>query len=442
MIRMRKGASGRKRWQWRVKVLGMPERYGTCPTKECARTCAKEAEAEARAGRPESRLRLSELLDAYERDYLPQIPDSAPSYRHHLLRWREELGEYAIRLITPQVVSECKLKLAGEMTRRRRRRSPSTVNRYLNTLSSVFTWACSPEVALADRHPLREVQRLKEPAGRVRWLSRPLDETSSELGRLLAACWSSKSKTLFDLVVLLLSTGCRLKEILRIRVEEVHLAEGGFTIPAERAKTEDPRFVPLEGMGLAVIEARLGKIRKGNPYLFPGAGEKAAWLPKRSWDAALRRAGIKDLRVHDLRHTHGSYLAMMGKSLPEIMQALGHKSPHVALRYTHLADAHKRRVSREVNVQMQAWLEGNAGDPASDVGKAADSGARSPRSRSGLALVGSAVQPLKEELLVDEHDPALPDNRGFEAIAWQREAAAVLGDVSGSRMLNPVSESS
>jgi integrase len=282
MIRKRKGSSGRKRrWQWRVTVQGMPDRYGTCPTKACAEKCAQRAEVEARAGRPENRLLLSELLDAYEREYLPQIPDSAPSYRQHLLRWRQELGAYAVRWITPQLVSECKVKLAGEVTRRKRQRSPATVNRYLNTLSSVFTWACTPEVGLADRHPLREVQRLKEPAGRVRWLSRPVDEPSSELERLLASCGESKSATLFDLVVLLVSTGCRLKEILRIRAEEVHLAEGGFTIPAARAKNEEPRFVPLEGMGLAAIEARLGKMRKGNPHLFPGKGAKAAWLPQR-----------------------------------------------------------------------------------------------------------------------------------------------------------------
>jgi hypothetical protein len=67
-----------------------------------------------------------------------------------------------------------------------------------------------------------------------------------------------------------------------MRAEEVHFAKGGFTIPAERAKTEEPRFVPLEGMGLAVIQARLGKMRKGNPFLFPGEGDKPAWLPKRS----------------------------------------------------------------------------------------------------------------------------------------------------------------
>ncbi len=217
-------------------------------------------------------------------------------------------------------------------------------------------------MGLADRHPVREVFRLKEPAGRVRWLSRPVDEESSELERLLAACRNSKSAILFDLVMLLLSTGCRLNEILRIRRQDVRLEEGGFTIPAPSAKNEEARFVPLEGHGLEIVKTRLAKLRPGNDHLFPGAGDKPAWLPKHAWTNVRREAGIRNLRLHDLRHTHGSYLAMMGKTLPEIMQALGHKSAAVALRYTHLADAHKRRVSREGQrsarsmARVERWL--------------------------------------------------------------------------------------
>jgi integrase len=360
MIRARKGAKGQKRWQWRVSLKGFPERHGTCPTKECARECAATAEKEVRAGRKASRLLLAELIDSYEAAYLPEISDSAPLYRQQLTWWRKELGAYSVQAITPQLISECKVKLAGEVTYRGRLRSPGTVNRYLNALSSVFTWACNPEQGLADRHPVREVHRLKEPAGRVRWLSRPIDEESSELERLLAACRESKSAILFDLVMLLLSTGCRLNEILHIRRQDVRLAEGGFTIPAPSAKNEEARFVPLEGLGLEIVKARLASSRPGNEHLFPGAGEKPAWLPKHAWTNARRQAGIRDLRLHDLRHTHGSYLGMMGKSLPEIMQALGHKSPTVALRYIHLADVHKRRVSREVNAQLGEWLGSNA----------------------------------------------------------------------------------
>jgi integrase len=355
MIRARKGAGG-KRWQWRVTVKGFPSQYGTCPTKECARECARRAEQEVRAGKVSSRLSLLEVIERYEEMVLPEMPDSADLYRQHLAYWKREVGSLALRAVTPQVVAECKVQLAGEITCRGRVRAPATVNRYLNSLAAVFTWACKPEIQAADHNPVRDVARLKEPKGRVRFLSRPTDERSSELERLLAACAQARSEILLDLVTVLLSTGCRVSEVLGVQGQEVRLSEGGFTIPAERAKTEAARFVPLDGIGLEVVKRRLALMRPGNPHLFPGAADKPAYFPKHAWYAAVKRSGIKNLRPHDLRHTHGSYLAMMGKTLPEIMQALGHKDPGVALRYVHLADAHKRLVSQELNARLGEWM--------------------------------------------------------------------------------------
>ena len=112
--------------------------------------------------------------------------------------------------VTPQVIAAAKARLKVEETRRGTPRSNSTVNRYITTLSSVWTWARSAEVGLADRHVVREVERLTEPPGRVRWLGRPSDvsgEERSELERLLRACVASHNKTLFDVVILLLGSG-------------------------------------------------------------------------------------------------------------------------------------------------------------------------------------------------------------------------------------------
>jgi integrase len=175
------------------------------------------------------------------------------------------------------------------------------------------------------------------------------------LERLLDACSKSASFHLFDVVALLLTTGCRESEIMGLRRQDIRLAEEGFVISAEQAKTERPRFVPLAGLGLDVVRRRLAVPRIDSPFLFPGRQGKAAWFPRKAWLTALRQSGIQDLRPHDLRHTFGSYLAMLGKSLPEIMEALGHKTAEAAMRYVHLADGHKTRVSVEVNEQITAW---------------------------------------------------------------------------------------
>jgi integrase len=354
MPTIRKRQNGR--WEWRVKVRGRVRSSGHCPTKKCANECARKAEEEIRqGGDPQAEITVAEAIDRYTAQYLPKIPDSAQLYGRHLRWWREELGQQLLEAITPQMLSARKLKLQGTTSRFGRPMTPATVNRYFITLSSFFSWALRPEIGLTKRNPVSDVERLKEPPKRVRWLTRPIDEPESELERLFDACSKSTSPHLFDVVALLLTTGCRENEIMGLRRQDIRLAEEGFVIPAERAKTERPRFVPLAGLGLDVVRRRLEVPRIDSQFLFPGRQGKGAWFPRKAWLTALREAGIEDLRPHDLRHTFGSYLAMLGKSLPEIMEALGHRTAEAAMRYVHLADGHKSRVSVEVNEQITAW---------------------------------------------------------------------------------------
>jgi integrase len=352
-------AKGERRWEWSVRLRGYPHRHGTCPTKDCAKKCAEKAERELKAGMGAGRTTVRELLALYESSYLPELPRSAHKYRQHLAWWREELGAYLVQAVTPQMIAAAKARLQAGTTRRGSRRSNSTVNRYVTTLSSVWTWAKSPEVGLAVRHVVREVERLSEPAGRVRWLSRPMDvsgEEKSELERLLRACAKSRSRFLLDAVILLLGTGCRENEIMKLRRRDVRLQERGFTVGAEVAKTKKARFVALEGAALEVARRRSEAVQRSAGYLFAGR-RGAATFPWTAWRTALKLAGVKNFRPHDLRHTHGSYLAMLGKTLPEIMQALGHSTPTVALRYIHLSDAHQRRVAVQLTGELDEWMK-------------------------------------------------------------------------------------
>lgn len=360
MIR-RRGAGRGARWQWRVTIRGYPARYGTCPTKACAETCAKRAEEAMRQGRSLGRMTLTELVDRYSEEYLPQIPDSASMFRRHLAFWSEQLGEYAAHAVTPALVAEARDVLRRQRGRGGRQRSPATLNRYLTTLSSVYGWAMGAERGFVDRNPVRDVAKLAEPPGRVRFLSRAGDDDRPELDRLLVACRDSTSPILLDVVLLLLYTGCREGEILGLRRADVRLAEGGFTLAADRTKTGKARFVPVEGPAREVIARRLTVPSFGSPFLFPGRKRgRPAGFPWRAWRTALRRSGIVDFRPHDLRHTHGSYMAMLGKTLPEIMAALGHKTERVALRYVHLADSKKRDVARDVATAIEGWSQADS----------------------------------------------------------------------------------
>jgi integrase len=177
-----------------------------------------------------------------------------------------------------------------------------------------------------------------------------VDEPESELDRLLEACRKSRNPDLYDLVQLAIMTGMRESEILGLRRCYVHLGEAGLTLPAEIVKTKESRFVPLVGQALVIVARR---VETRVDYLFADTGRRNApaampAFPRRAWVTALREAGIKDFRFHDLRHTHGSYLAMTGATTRELMDALGHKTPAMAARYSHLANAHKRGVAERL----------------------------------------------------------------------------------------------
>jgi integrase len=63
-----------------------------------------------------------------------------------------------------------------------------------------------------------------------------------------------------------------------------------------------------------------------------------------AWEAAVKRAELQDFRFHDIRHTTASYLTMDGTSTREVAEVLGHKSLQTTKRYSHLANAHKRKL--------------------------------------------------------------------------------------------------
>ena len=76
-------------------------------------------------------------------------------------------------------------------------------------------------------------------------------------------------------------------------------------------------------------------------YVFTYQGKSVSNV-RHSFKGALRRAGIKDFRFHDLRHTFASQVLLRGGSLKDIQELLGHKTMAMTLRYAHLTQEHKR----------------------------------------------------------------------------------------------------
>ena len=105
-------------------------------------------------------------------------------------------------------------------------------------------------------------------------------------------------------------------------------------------KNGERREIPINNTLRASLQSITRRIDV--PYVFydKTTGEPYRYI-KRSFNTACRRAGIRDFRFHDLRHTFASHLVMAGVDITTVKELLGHKSLTMTLRYAHLAPSHK-----------------------------------------------------------------------------------------------------
>ncbi len=332
----------------KIRLRGHPPQTATFERKTDAKRWAQHTEAAIREGRhfktTEAKKRtLGELVDRYMRDVLPSKPKSEVDQKRQLLWWKQQLGHYVLADVTALVIAEHRDRLAGGLTPQGRQRSPATANRYLAALSHALTIAVK-EWGWLDDFPMRKVRKLREPRGRVRFLS------DDERPRLLEAC-QAHSSALYSIVVLALSTGARQGEILNLTWRDIDLARGMIIL--EQTKNNERRSIPLQGLALELVKDMSKVKRIDTDLLFPSRKDPSKPLNVHSiWRATVKRAGIEAFRFHDLRHSCASYLAMNGASLAEIADVLGHKTLQMVKRYSHMSEQHTMGVVARMNAKI------------------------------------------------------------------------------------------
>lgn len=156
-----------------------------------------------------------------------------------------------------------------------------------------------------------------------------------ELMRFFTALQSMLNTDVRDYLYLSLFTGARQANILSMRWDQIDFELGVWTIP--RTKAGGSQTIPLTINAIAILQRRFDS-RSGD-WIFPGPGKTGHLVePKKAWYALLETSKISDLRMHDLRRTLGSYMAMGNQSLLMIGKVLGHKSPtatQIYSRFTH-----------------------------------------------------------------------------------------------------------
>ena len=233
-----------------------------------------------------------------------------------------ELGELPIEAVDRVHVSALHYAL---------RDKPYQANHAVDVLSKMFSLAEAWGLAPPRRNPCRSVRRYKE-RRRERFLT---PEEYRRLGGVLddaeedGSVWPSAIAALR----LLMLTGCRKNEIVTLRWDDVDRTAGELRL---RDSKTGARRVPLT----PAVEAVLAGIPRiaGNPWVIVGQKPGAHLASLDSiWIRLRARAGLGNVRIHDVRHSYASRALALGEGLPMIGKLLGHVKVTTTARYAHLA---------------------------------------------------------------------------------------------------------
>jgi integrase len=235
-------------------------------------------------------------------------------YRGICRRLDEYLGDLMLNQISGDVIWNI---VQGEL---KRGNKIATLNRHLAVTRAILRMA-RDEWQWIDTVP--KIRLLSGEVERDRWLTR------EEAEALLEA----SPPHLAAMIRFALATGCRAKEITGLEWKRVDLNRG--TAWLDKTKNGTPRGVPLNADAIEVLEELLGDHEQ---YVFTYQGQpiKRA-ITNHGWYTAVKKAGLFDLRFHDLRHTWASWHRQAGTTCDELKDLGGWKSRSMVDRYAKFA---------------------------------------------------------------------------------------------------------
>lgn len=214
-------------------------------------------------------------------------------------------------------------------------KTPYKANKLRDLLSKMFNLAIN--WGWRSDNPVKGIEKYKE-YKRHRWLN---DEEVQRLWPILDAY---HNQNVANVIRLLLLTGSRRNEVLHATWNQFDLEAGVWTKPAHTTKQRRMEHLPLSTRAIEILKGM--KEESTTDFLFPGkVPGKPLQEIKKAWHRLRTQAGLPDVRIHDLRHTHASHLVSSGLSLSIVGKLLGHTQASTTQRYAHLADAPLRQAT-------------------------------------------------------------------------------------------------
>ena len=304
----------------------------------------------ARKSPPVTFIRLAEM---YLEDYAKANKRSWKSDRSYLKAMKEYFGARPVDEITAFDMEKYKARrLEGGVKK-------STVNRCLAILRRMFN------LAIAWGHmkgnPMKGIRLFSEKDNLKERILTPEEEV-----RLLETC----APHLREIIVLAVNSGLRRGEALGLRWQDIDF--DNRILKVERSKSGKQRFIEMNSAIVELLrQRRMKNPGPGHVFLNPKTG-KAFVEVKTGFTAACRRAGIKGLRFHDLRHTFATRLIEAGIDIVTIRDLLGHSSVRLTERYTHSKSELKHRAvealtAKKPEILSRGWHAEGKGGFRSDV---------------------------------------------------------------------------
>jgi integrase len=357
-IRVR--SSGSRTFFWRRKIEGRAQRVtiGEFPrdvsSVDDARRIALDLNVRVAAGENPAAIRQAARQEPTVGDLFAYWLEYA---RRHKRTWKEDerlYGKFLKAWANRRISTITRREVEALHHRVGEHSGPYQANRLLSLVRAAWNKADRLEPPHRGDNPAKGVKRFPEES-RDRFLD------ASELRRFFAAL-ELEDVTFRDFYLMLLLTGARRGNVQAMAWKDVNLDLAVWRIP--QTKSGQAVLVPLVPAVITVLESRR-RLSNGSPWVFPSRGETGHIVePKTAWARIIKRAGLEDVRPHDLRRTLGSWQAAAGASLPIIGRSLGHKpgSPVTAVYGRLSLDPIRASVTTATNAMLEAAQPENDDD--------------------------------------------------------------------------------
>ena len=270
-------------------------------------------------------LRLSELFELYYEQhclrYIKRPAFTKLLFNCHLL---PAFGNHKLSEISRADVRKLHAKLTTSS-------GPALANRAVETLRPMLNFAIAEDY-LNGANPATLIKKNFLPS-RERFLD------SNEITLFFRALHQEPNRDFIDLFTLLLLTGARKGNVLSMRWADVNLETRMWTLSGAYTKNGFTNVIVIPSEGAEILKRRLASREPSSAFVFPGSG-RAGHLadPKKAWARLKKRMGVDDIRIHDLRRTLASHMAMEGVPLTIIGKALNHRSISATTIYARLSE--------------------------------------------------------------------------------------------------------